>query len=476
MLGVASTAASFALSAGAAVAINALAQDSLVAGVVGLAAVIAGRTTLATLIEEWSGRQRRRSLSRLRGRVGTWLTRPARVGQTYGDLTWSIEQVANSNELTRLRFAASASLLGLAIIWLSGGWLATATTVTLVAIAVPLYIRAGHRSERLGTEYESRRRQLESRQLEVLRHTPDLRGVGAVEYGVREIGAFSRREHESAIAAIRVALESSLVTEFLSGVSIGLVAMIVGFSLLSGHISLLRALIAVFITSELFGAIRRYGVEFHRRDDAQRAQESLARREPLELPRADLLVVRDLVTEADATPRTFEVSPGGRVWVRGPSGSGKSTLLETLVGWRQPIAGEVHWPDSPIGVVQPHTPLLSGTLRENLSLDGRASDDEIIEILRSFNLRGSRFANLDAVLLADGRGFSDGERVRLLLVRALVSRAGTLIIDDIAGLLDATSRAAAAAELRRRSKLAIIEAAVERPLIDDPTSMIEVGS
>jgi len=35
--------------------------------------------------------------------------------------------------------------------------------------------------------------------------------------------------------AIRVALESSLVTEFLSGVSIGLVAMVVGFALLGGE-------------------------------------------------------------------------------------------------------------------------------------------------------------------------------------------------------------------------------------------------
>lgn len=475
-VGVSSTAASFALSAGAAVAINALGHHSLVAGIVDLGAVIAGRMTLAILIDEWSAQQRRHALTRFRGRIGTWLTRPSHVGRSYGDLTWSIEQVANSNELTRLQFAAASSLLGLVIVLLSAGWLATATTVALVALAVPLYVRAGHRSERLGTEYESRRRQLESRQLEILQHTPDLRGLGAVEYGVREIGAFSKREHESAISAIRVALGSSLVTEFLSGVSIGLVAMIVGFSLLSGRISLLRALIAVFVTSEIFGAIRRYGVEFHRRDDAQRAQDSLARREPLSKERADRLRARDIVTEADAIPRTFEVGPGQRVWVRGPSGSGKTTLLETLVGWRDPIAGQVDWPDAPIGIIQPHTPLLSGTLRENLSLDGRAKDSEIIDALKSFNLRGPRFANLDVKLLADGRGFSDGERVRLLLVRALVNRAHTLIIDDVAGLLDAASRDATAAELGRHGELAIIEAAVERPLIQAPTAMIEVGS
>lgn len=475
-VGVASTLTSFALSAGAAVAIAALGHHSVATGVFGLGAVIAGRMILAILIDEWGAQQRRYALTEFRARIGTWLTRPEHVGRSYGDLTWSIEQVANSREITRLQFAATSSLLGLVIVLLSAGWLATATTVSLIAVAVPLYVRAGHRSEKLGTEYESRRRQLESRQLEILQHTPDLRGYGAVEYGVREIGAFSEREHESAISAIRVALGSSLVTEFLSGVSVGLVAMIVGFALLSGRISLLRALIAVFVTSEIFGAIRRYGVEFHRRDDARRAHDTLARREPLVKEHADGLRAQGVVTEADAIPRTFDVGPGERIWVRGPSGSGKTTLLETLVGWRDPKAGQVFWPDTPVGIVQAHTPLLSGTLRENLSLGGPASDAEIVDALRSFNLRGPRFTDLDAKLLADGRGFSDGERVRLLLVRALVNGARTLILDDVAGLLDTVSRNATAAALRDHAHVAIVEAAVERPLIDAPTAMIEIGS
>ena len=110
-----------------------------------------------------------------------------------------------------------------------------------------------------------------------MHHTTELRALGAVELGANEIAAISDSEHAMAIRAIRVALESSLVTEFLSGVSIGLVAMVVGFALLGGRVSLEHALIAVLVTGEIFTHVRRYGVEFHRREDAERSRELLAR-------------------------------------------------------------------------------------------------------------------------------------------------------------------------------------------------------
>ena len=90
--------------------------------------------------------------------------------------------------------------------------------------------------------------------------------------------------------AIRVALGSSLVTEFLSGVSIGLVAMVVGFGLLGGHLSLLRALVAVLVTASSSPKCGDIGVEFHRREDAQRA--------------LDALHIRHAARRADSVART----------------------------------------------------------------------------------------------------------------------------------------------------------------------------
>jgi ATP-binding cassette subfamily C protein CydD len=139
----------------------------------------------------------------------------------------------------------------------------------------------------LSAQYLQRRNVLESRQLELLHHAPELRALGAVTYGANEIAAISDSEHVIALRAIRVALESSLVTEFLSGVSIGLVAMVVGFGLLDGRLDLFHALVAVLVTAELFLHVRRYGAEFHRREDAA----------------ASLFLLQDVETTA-STPST----------------------------------------------------------------------------------------------------------------------------------------------------------------------------
>ena len=247
------------------------------------------------------------------------------------------------------------------------GWLPFIITVALLGIAVPLYQRAGRRSEAMAVQYQERRASLEARQLEVLQHAPELRALGAVTYGANEIAAISDSEHSLALRAIRVALESSLVTEFLSGVSIGLVAMVVGFGLLGGRISLLRALIAVLVTSELFSQVRRFGVEFHRRDDAQRARqllESLALA-PRHLSNDDLLVVEDLVTEAHDDRPSLRVRRGDRIIITGPSGVGKTTLLYTLLEWRSAKSGATQRSDDQGHYVSAESSLLSAfTTRE----------------------------------------------------------------------------------------------------------------
>ena len=222
-------------------------------------------------------------------------------------------------------------------------------TVALLAGAVPLYRRAGRRSEATAIDYQRRRAVLESRQLEILHHTTELRALGAVDYGANEIAAISDSEHAIAMRAIRVALGSSLVTEFLSGVSIGLVAMVVGFDLLGGRISLQHALIAVLVTSEIFSHVRRYGVEFHRREDSQRSLEVLDHVDASMTSSVELLEASDLVTAANERPISFTLTRGQSLLVTGPSGAGKTTLLDTLVGWRDPRSGSVARADAGSG-------------------------------------------------------------------------------------------------------------------------------
>ena len=405
------------------------------------------------------------------------LTRPRPEGERgRGDLALAIEQAADEPFLVQLETSALVSLAGLIILEWAGGWLALVVTVALLVLAAPLYRRAGRRSEAMAAQYRERRALLEQRQLELLYHTSELRALGAVDYGANEIAAISDSEHAIAIRAIRVALGSSLVTEFLSGVSIGLVAMVVGFALLGGRISLAHALIAVLITSEVFSGVRRFGVEFHRREDAER---SIALLDDSTTAAAtsttnDVLVATDVETEFNSDAVTFTLRTGEQLLVTGPSGSGKTTLLQTLLSWRAPRRGDVARAPGVIGHVSVESSLLSGTLRENITLGADVDDTNVADTLTALGLTGPRFSDLDTTLLVDGGGISTGERVRLVLARCLVARPTLLVLDDIAGVLDANARTLVHDVLRRYPQMAMVEATVDTPLLSGAEHRIEL--
>ena len=86
---------------------------------------------------------------------------------------------------------------------------------------------------------------------------------------------------------------------------------------------------------------------------------------------------------------------------------------------------------------------------------------------RRWRFDGPRFDDLDTELLADGRGLSSGERVRLVLARALLHHVALVVLDDVSGVLDEDARRAVRATLEGLPDLAIIEASVDTPLLSD---------
>jgi ATP-binding cassette subfamily C protein len=120
--------------------------------------------------------------------------------------------------------------------------------------------------------------------------------------------------------------------------------------------------------------------------------------------------------------------------------------------------------------------LLSGTLRDNLTLGRSFPDSEVIALLSSLGLRGPRFEDLDTSLLSDGRGISSGEKVRLILARTLLATPALLVIDDVAGVLDDDSRRLVRDVLSNVRTFGVIEATVDSPLLVDVTVRIELLS
>lgn len=462
-----------------AVAITDLARSDVARGLWLLVAVVLVRWLLASGLREWGDRVGGRIKDHWRRELPVHFSLPRLEHErARGDLALAIDNAAEAPVLEVLATSARVAVIGFALVYWAAGWPSLAISGALLVSAIPLYVRSGKRSEAMAAQYEQRRAMLEARQLELLRHGPELRALGAVPFGADEIGAISDSEHVIALRAIRVALESSLVTEFLSGVSIGLVAMVVGFSLLGDRISLEHALVAVLVTSEIFLQVRRFGTEFHRRENAVRSVALLAEvsTPAPSVGRGRLLASDQLVTAVSTQPVSIDVHESDRVLVSGPSGSGKTTLLHTWLGWRPAVAGTVEVTERPIGYVSVDSALFSGSLRENLTLGASVSDAQVHEMLGLLNLVGPRFDDLDALLLADGSGTSTGERVRLVLARALLCGPALVVLDDIAGVLDVKARQHVRAILSNSSGLAIIEASVDNPVMDEFDTRIDIGA
>ncbi|MCP5550169.1 MAG: ABC transporter ATP-binding protein [Akkermansiaceae bacterium] len=167
----------------------------------------------------------------------------------------------------------------------------------------------------------------------------------------------------------------------------------------------------------------------------------------------------------------FEVARGEIVVLRGPSGSGKTTLLEVLAGLRKPARGgfRVHGGEEsdrvstvfdsvPIALcahVEQRPWLFAGTIRENLTLglddDAAPAEAVLWERLARTGLEAAvrSRGGLDAALSDRGLNFSEGQRYRLTLSRALLRERPFLLLDEPFAALDDASIARLVETLRR---------------------------
>jgi len=139
------------------------------------------------------------------------------------------------------------------------------------------------------------------------------------------------------------------------------------------------------------------------------------------------------------------IERGGRAAVVGPSGIGKSTLLALICNFYQPSTGRISIAGHDVGdvqqaarqlvgLVEQDSPMLSGSVRDNLFMTSPQADDErLLEVLRQVGMAdvvASLPCGIDSEIGEHGQRLSGGQRQRLAMARALLGKPSLLLLDQ----------------------------------------------
>lgn len=157
------------------------------------------------------------------------------------------------------------------------------------------------------------------------------------------------------------------------------------------------------------------------------------------------------------TDISFFADKGDVIGIIGSTGSGKSSLVNLIAHYYDATKGKVtvNGRDvksydktelrSNIGFVMQKAVLFAGTVRDNIKWGNQnATDDEINEALKIAQIYDTVYDKdgLDTVVEQGGANFSGGQKQRLSIARAVVSKPDIIVLDDSASALDfATEKA-----------------------------------
>lgn len=175
-------------------------------------------------------------------------------------------------------------------------------------------------------------------------------------------------------------------------------------------------------------------------------------------------------------PLSLMLHAGEAAVLEGPSGAGKTTLLLRIAGMTDAPADAIRvlgrppldWPEDLfrdiVTMVPQRSALIAGSVRDNLTLAGPATDTQIWAALEAMDLAAAidERGGLGVRLGERGAGLSGGQARRLSLARAILRRPRLLLLDEPTEGLDEATAERVLAGLRRALPETALLAALHR--------------
>lgn len=490
--------------------------------IAGIAAVFACRALIVAAREAVSTRAAAAAVRELRGRVveasvtlgPRW--RATKGAETTTLLSTGLEDLRPYfvSFLPQLVLVCTVTPAALGVILLLDFW--SALTALLVIPLIPIFmILIGRFTQAASEDKLASMKRLTAQLLDLMSGLPTLRGLGREKAPRTHLHALGAANTKATMATLRVAFLSGGVLEFLTTLSVALVAVEVGMRLVFGDISLFHGLAVIMLAPEVFEPLRQVGAQFHASANGVTASKAafdiIEEAEAVASPGTDVcpdMARTDIVLDGlgvrargawAPAPTSGVIAPGIVTALCGPSGAGKSTIIACLLADMTPDAGRVllrpsasssesgesvlsdidpaAWRRQISWVPQSPT-LVPGTILDNMGdlplddLNDAAAatgfDDVLVSAPDGWN----------TAIGSGGVGLSVGQRQRLALTRALAAHSQVVILDEPTAHLDAVSEETVvrAIDAMRDSGRTVIVIAHRAAMMEAADAVIDVRS
>lgn len=375
--------------------------------------------------------------------------------------------------LPQLILAMTVTPLALLTMLLLDFWSALIAAIVIPLIPVFMILIGRFTQESSRRKLASMER-LGSQLLDLMAGLPTLRGLGREKGPMAHMKRLGAENTRTTMTTLSVAFLSGGVLEFLTTLSVALVAVEVGMRLVGGTVSLTVGLTVIMLAPEVFEPLRQVGAQFHASANGIAAAEAAF--DILETPVTEHgahqspdmssrdIIIEDLSVAARqvwAPHRLNATIQSGTInTLVGPSGVGKTTTVMALLALEPPTRGRIliaqpdTGTDEPVDLadIDPHSwwtqvtwvpqspTFVPGTIRDVISHDVTDQQRDAASKATGFDAVLDKLPDgWDTQIGYRGVGLSVGQRQRLALTNALLDPAPIVILDEPTAHLDAVS-------------------------------------